>query len=255
MRSKVIYYGCGWKLTKRELVFSTAIIFIMLAAGFFLHEKISSAMDDKNQEYYQALQINDDVELFQYGMRTSVGNAFVFGTLEAIDTVSYPEINGEYAYIEKVKEKYTKHTRKVTKTRVVNGKTETYTETETYWTWDEIARESIHCDNIMFLDTEFSYGTIKFPYPYLIETIKESSNIRYKYYVCDTSYQGTIYAKLQNGTINEAEFINGAEIENALHNMVNRGTTMLVLFWIIWLALIAGIIYIFYKLDNKWLEE
>ena len=29
-------------------------------------------------------------------MRTNVGNAFVYGDLKAVDTVTYPEIGGEY---------------------------------------------------------------------------------------------------------------------------------------------------------------
>ena len=51
--------------------------------------------------------------MFQYGMDTNVGNAFVYGDLKAVDTVTYPEISGEYMYVEKVKERYTKHTRRV----------------------------------------------------------------------------------------------------------------------------------------------
>ena len=61
-------------------------------------------------------------------MRTDIGNAFVYGELKAVDTVSYDEIEGDFSYIKKVKEKYTKHTRIVTKTRTNSkGETETYT--------------------------------------------------------------------------------------------------------------------------------
>lgn len=93
-RSKVIYSGYGWDLTARELLFSIVIVLVMLTAGFFLSEKIASANDEANQEYYQAMKINADAELFQYGMRTNVGNAFVFGTLEAVGPVNYPDIGG-----------------------------------------------------------------------------------------------------------------------------------------------------------------
>lgn len=41
--------------------------------------------------------------MFQYGMDTNVGNAFVYGDLKAVDTVTYPEIGGEYMYVEKLK--------------------------------------------------------------------------------------------------------------------------------------------------------
>lgn len=55
-------------------------------------------------------------------MRTNAGNAFVYGDLKAVDTVTYPEIGGEYIYIEKVKERYTMHTRQVAHTTTMNGK-------------------------------------------------------------------------------------------------------------------------------------
>ena len=87
----------------------------MLVFGIMISGNISESVMEKNQEYNTALQINDDKDLFEYGMRTNVGNAFVYGDLKALDTVSYDEIPGEYSYIKKIKEKYTMHTRTVTK--------------------------------------------------------------------------------------------------------------------------------------------
>jgi hypothetical protein len=115
------------------------------------------------QKYNAALQIDNDSDLFIYGMKTNVGNAFVYGDLKAVDYVTYPEIGGQYSYVEKVKERYTRHTRTVTKTKTVNGKQQTYTETEEYWTWDVVDRESKSSTKITFLDVEFDYGTINFP--------------------------------------------------------------------------------------------
>ena len=114
MRRTVIYDGETFEITARELLFSVIIVILMLTAGFFIGEKIASAADERNQEYEQAAKIDGDKELFEYGMRTDIGNAFVCGTLKVVDPVSLPEIDGEYAYIEKVEERYTKHTRTVT---------------------------------------------------------------------------------------------------------------------------------------------
>lgn len=253
--SKVIYYGCGWDLTVRELLFSIVIVLVMLTAGFFLSEKIASSNDEANQEYYQAMRINDDAELFQYGMRTNVGNAFVSGTLEAVGPVSYPDINGEYAYVEKVKEEYTKKTRRVKKEKTVDGEKVTYYVTETYWEWDVVDRESLHCESIKFLDTEFPYGTIHFPGTHYIDTISGGYHIRYKYYGCDTSYDGTIYAKLADGTITGASFINGANVDEAVEYMVHSGTAAIVMFWVVWIMLIGGAVCGFCYIDNRWLED
>ena len=102
--SKIIYSGNGWDMTVRELMFSIVIILIMLMGGFFISEKIASHNDEQNQEYYQAMQIDGNAELFQYGMRTDVGNAFVKGNLVAVDPVTDPGIGGVPAAYIKVEE-------------------------------------------------------------------------------------------------------------------------------------------------------
>lgn len=114
--STIIYSGSGWDLTVRELMFSIVIILVMLTGGFFISEKISSSCDNKNEEYYQAIKIDNDAEQFQYGMRTNVGNAFVKGTLSVVDPVTDSDIDGEYAYIEVREEHYNQHTRQVAHT-------------------------------------------------------------------------------------------------------------------------------------------
>ena len=60
----------------------------MLIFGVIIHGNINESLMLKYQEYDTALQIDNDSELFAYGMRTNVGNAFVYGDLKAIDTVT-----------------------------------------------------------------------------------------------------------------------------------------------------------------------
>lgn len=250
---KVIYNGVGWEITVREAVFSIAILFFMLMIGFFLSEKVASGMDEQNQEYYQAVKIDEDTEVFQYGMRTNIGNAFVSGVLEAVDPVTYPEIGGEYAYVERIKEKYTEHEKTVDDYDEDGNKVGSHT--ETYWTWDVVGQEEIHCESIQFLGVDFEYGKIPFPDSYYLDTIKESSKIRYKYYVVDTSYQGAIYADLRDKTINDAVFVKGCNAHEAEERLVSSGKAALVAFWVFWIALTGGAIYGFCYIDNKWLED
>ena len=252
---KVIYSDGNITVTLREVLFGIIIFLVMLTAGFFISEKIASANDEANQKYYQAVKIDRDAELFQYGMRTNIGNAFVSGTLEAVGPVSYEELDGEYSYIEKVKEKYTKKTRKVKKTKTVNGKTQTYYVTETYWEWDVVDRESKHCDSIRFLDTDFAYGTIGFPMAYHTETMDGGYHIRYKYYVCDLSYNGTIYADLRDNTVGNAVFIGCDTPAEAMEYMVDEGKVTIVLFWIFWIGLSCAAVYGFWYFENNWLED
>lgn len=237
-----------FEITLREIIASISIVAVMLLIGFVIAGKIEAHQMDKNAEYYKAVHITDS-EMFRYGMDTNLGNAFVYGNLQAVDPVTYPEIGGAYLYVEKVKERYTMHTRTVTTT--VNGKT--HTRIETYWTWDRVGSKEIHSSNLRFLEIEFPYGKINIPDTDYIQTIKESGSIRYKYYGCSTEYTGTIYTFLKDSTIKDgSEFYVNTDIENALKQKTSG--IGLWLFWIFWIVLIGGAVFGFYYLDNRWLE-
>lgn len=237
------------KITKREVIFSIALICIMFVIGIVISDKINDGLMEQYQKYNTALQINDDPELFRYGMRTNIGNAFVHGDLAAVDPVSYPEVDGLYGSMTKVTERYTRHTRTVT-TRDSNG--HTHTKTEVYWTWDAIDREYRNATMISYLGVEFPYGTIEyFPENY-ITTIKISSNLRDKYYGSDISYTGTLFANLSDNTISQTSFYNDMTIDKTIEYLETK--IQLVIFWIFWIILIGVATYGFYYLDNRWLE-
>ncbi|GLB26517.1 hypothetical protein LXJ15735_27580 [Lacrimispora xylanolytica] len=241
----------NFTITKREILVSISILAIMLLLGVLISTRISEHQMDKNEIYNKAVKIQSQ-ELFQYGMDTNVGNAFVFGELKAVDTVTYPEIGGEYMSVEKVKERYTRHTRTVTKTRTVNGKSQTYTETEVYWTWDAIDKWSQHCNKVTFLGIEFDYGQIYKPNEQHVDTQKESSNIRYVYYGSSTEYTGTIFTRLKDNTVNNTLFYNGRNIDETVDYL--ESGVGLIIFWIFWIILTGGCLFGFYYIDNNWLE-
>lgn len=238
-----------FEITKREILASISIIAVMLLIGVLISSKISEHQLDENEVYNKAVKI-DSTDLFQYGMDTNVGNAFVYGDLVSVDTVTYPEIGGEYMYIEKVKEKYTKHTRTVTY-KDSNGKT--HTKKETYWTWDRVSSEDKRCEEISFCGITFGSNKIELLSANYIDTIKESSHIRYKYYGVGTEYIGTIFADLRDHTISDnTKFYKDKNIEETVKQLESGGGV--VLFWIFWIVLICGCVFGFYYAENKWLE-
>ena len=242
----------NFTITVREIIVSISIIAVMLLIGILISEKISDNQIDKNKVYDQAVKIEDS-ELFQYGMDTNVGNAFVYGDLEAVDTVTYPEIGGEYMYVEKIKERYTMHTRQVAHTRTVNGKTQTYYTTETYWTWDYAGSEDKICKEISFLGHTFSSNKINLPSEEYIDTIYESSHIRYKYYGVSTKHTGTIFTDLRDKTISDnTRFYKNMTIDETVERLESGGG--LIIFWIVWIILIGLCVFGFYYIDNRWLE-
>ena len=239
------------KITKREILFSVVIICIMLIIGIVISGNINNAVMERQQEYTTALQIDNNKDLFEYGMRTNVGNAFVYGELKAVDTVTFDEIGGGYSYIKKVKEKYTEHTQTVTdydeKGNVVG------THEETYWSWDEVDRWSKHSEKITFLDVEFNYGMIDFPSHKYIDTLDGGYHIRYKYYGAPTYSIGTIYTDLRNGTITPTSMYHNSTIEEALN--IKMADPSVIFFWVLWIMFIYVIVYGFYYIDNNWLED
>lgn len=237
------------EITKREIIASVSIIAIMLLIGVLLFGSVTEAKMDANERYNKAVKI-ENTELFQYGMDTNIGYAFIYGNLTALDPVSYPDVEGEYLSIQKVKERYTRHTRTVTTT--VNG--ETTTRTEEYWTWDVVGRESKTAERVEFCGVEFNSSQFKLPHRPHIETIKESSKIRYKYYGSEISHKGTIFTDLRDGNIEEkgVSFYKNKDIDEAFKSLTS--SLPLFIFWIVWIILIGVLVYGFYYLDNKWLH-
>ena len=230
-----------FEITKREILASISIIAVLLLIGFIFSGKISDHLMDKNEKYNKAVKIEDQ-ELFEYGMRTDIGNAFVYGNLEAVDTVTYPEIGGKYMYV-----------RKVAHTTTVNGHSHTYYTTEVYWSWDYVGSEDRSCKEISFLKHIFSSKKIQFPDDDYIDTLKESSHVRFKYYGVGLKYTGTIFTELKNKTIkNNSPFYENMTIDETVEHLESDFT--LWLFWIFWIILIGACVYGFYYLDNKWLE-
>ena len=240
----------GEIITKREVIASFVIIAFMMIVGFFISDNITDWQNEQNAKYQKALHIENNKDMFQYGMDTNVGNAFVYGDLTALDPVSYDEIDGEYMYIEKVKEQYTKHTRRVSYT--VDGKTRY--RTETYWTWDWVGSEDKKCKNINFCGVTFDSNKIDMPSQHLIDTIKESSHIRYKYYGVSTSHTGTIFTKLADGSISDnTKFYENESIDDVLKDKTTGGWN--IIFWVVWIILTGILVFGFYYLDNQWLNS
>ena len=251
-KSNVIFKFDNLEITKRELIASIAIVAVLLLLGLLIGEKISEHQMDLNERYNKAVKIETQ-ELFEYGMRTNIGDAFVYGELSAVDPVTYPDLDNKYMFVEKVEERYTKHTKKVKHTREVNGKTETYYTTEEYWTWDRVGSESKTCSQLLFQGNIFSVNKIQIPSSNYITTVKKSHSTRYKYYGTDTRYVGTVFTELRNGTIsNGTPFYEGMSIQKTIDHLETNYA--LAIFWVCWGIFIVICVFVFYYIDNRWLE-
>lgn len=249
-RRKGFDFG-DFEITKREILASISIIAVMILIGVLISSKISETQMDKNEIYNKAVKI-ESTDLFQYGMDTNVGNAFVYGDLEAVDTVTYPEIGGNYMSVKKETEEYTRHTRTVYEYDDEGNVTGSHE--EVYYTWDNIRNEELSCNKVKFLEIEFNYGQIYQPYRNYIKTICDDydSDIRYVYYGSRTKYTGTIFTDLRNKTISNTKFYEGMNIEETVECLQAGGGE--IIFWIFWILLTGGCVFGFFYIDNKWLE-
>lgn len=244
----------GEIITRREVIASFVIIAFMMIVGFFISDNITDWQNEQNAKYQKAIHIENDKDMFQYGMDTNIGNAFVYGELKAVEPVTYDEIDGEYMYVKKVKERYTMHTRRVAHTRKVGKTTQTYYTTETYWTWDWAGSDDKKCKNINFCGVTFDSNKIDMPSQHLIDTIKESSHIRYKYYGVSTSHTGTIFTRLADESISDnTKFYENESIDDVLKDKTTGGWN--ILFWTVWIVLTGILVFGFYYLDNRWLNS
>ena len=240
-------------IRKRKIIISLIIIVIWTIIGVNIANIIKGDVLDKNAEFTNALKI-DTTEMFQYGMETNVGNAFVYGNYTILDPVSIEDIDGEYGYIEKVEEKYTQHTRRVRKYINVGKKVKYYYTTETYWDWDVIDNDYWSATKINFCGIDFDVSKINMPTTTCLKTIDGDYNTRYKYYVVDTNYVGTIYTSLENNTIENNSSFYLSDLNTTYENSLSNPNEATKFFWIVWMIICCFIIYGYVCLDNYYFE-
>ena len=193
-------------------------------------------------------------------MSTNVGNAFVYGDMKAVDTVTYDEIGGEYLYVEKIEERYERHEEEV---EVEDEDGKKHKKKKVTYEWETESRESKHVKEISFCGIVFDYGKINLPSDEYIDTISggkvyswksgERVKVRFKYYGVSTEHTGTIYTNLADNTISDnSRFFEDCTIDEALERCTSGVGN--VIFWVAWIALICVCVYGFYYADNRWLE-
>ena len=234
------------EVKKREILVSIIIALISIMIGIFISGKISDSQDAGRESYQKAIQI-EEPEIFRHCMSVNSGDGLIYGELKAVDTVSDPNIEGEWLYLSKKTQRYTMHTR-----TVHTGKT---TRIETYWTWDTISVEELHSKRVSFCGVEFSYEKINRPDSHYIDTVKTGSHMREVFDGCDTSYTGTIFTKMADNAISDgSSFYLNKTPQETLDVVKNDGRWELVLFWVMWLILTGIVIVIFCHMDNEWLD-
>lgn len=266
------------KITKREAITSLVIVFVLLFVGFFISNAIADKVADTNVAYYTAVKINDNPSQFEYGMRTNIGNALAYGDLKTVDPVTMSGLLDNYMYVEKVYEKYTRHTRTVTHT---DGKGHTYTTVQTYYTWDYHGHDVTKATTVNFLGVDFPiekfaldwYTTLNLNAETVDSTILNISqdnycypngfdasvgDIRYYYNVIPKTSTGSIFVRLADKDIipvfgKKVELIKKTPAE-IIEDKQDGENTPIIIFWILWSIGIIILVIIYVARENNWLE-
>lgn len=238
------------EITKRELIFSFAIVLFMVIIGVVIADKIHDSEVEESEKYFKALKIKSE-DMFEYAIKTSVGDLLAEGTFEAIKPVKYNRLDGEYLYIREEEEHYVKKTREVSYSC---GDSTCY-RTETYWEWEYYDERSKHVEEFKFLGQTFNYERVAFTNVYHVDTISGGHHVRYQYYAVPKKFKGSLFANTKSGTITNTRVHAGRDIEKVIEEREKAPDRSVSIFWITWGIFIAFIIAIFVVMENKYLNN
>lgn len=240
------------EIKPREIAFSVAIVFVMLALGFLIGSKIGDHIAEENEKFTTATQITDDQQ-FQYALDTDFGNVIAYGNLVAEQPVSADDLEGKYAQLTKITERYTMHTRIVTYT---DGEGHTHSRTEIYWTWDRIKREEDSTKTFLFMGVSFPADKFSVSTHREGSMLYDNSELRHYYVVADASMVGSIHTQIKDHMIaDDNEFYADTEPQAVVDRAVKNAGVLIVMFWVFWIVLTGGAVYGFYTLENRWLDR
>lgn len=239
--------------TPREFIFSILIVGVLVALGWIVHTKISSAISDHNTRIQQAVRFCDD-EMFRHCLETSPGDAFCEGDLDAVDTVRDEKghIKGDFWKIVREYQEYREHTRTVT---YKDSKGKTHTRIEHYWTWDTMNTHRESCSMIRFCGVKMPKHKIDLSY-WADEhnPISIGYHKRYVYSTVPKHHHGTVMTTFENrGMKDHSPFFRDRTPEQVAEGEM-ASSFWLWLFWIVAVIIIGFIVFWFMMLNNSWLE-
>lgn len=260
--NKKAFYILDVEITIREIYVSVIIVLILLSLGWFISNKIRQGNQDKKAELESYLKVvNKDI--YDHTINTKLGNIIAYGTMNAVNPVSNESLSGQYSYIREDEEHYVQKTRTVSYSCHCNskGQCKTCYKTETYWEWDRVNTKTIESDKMSFFENEYNFNQFyNYPTNY-IDTIKTSSDVRFVYYATPQSFDTSIIANTSEGIIKSQNNDNRIGLypyktpEEVIEFETSFNIFWLVMFWILWLCLIAGVAYGFVYLENNFLED
>lgn len=230
---------------------SIGIFLFLILLGFLFSMGLKNSSLDKVSEYRKAVELNTNEE-FVYALKTSVGHAFSYGRLVAVDPISVSCAQGKYMYCKTIEERYTRHERMITETYIdENGKSQAEEKMEEYYTWDIAWAEEDHASLLSFCGVEFSYDRFNLPSPMYYSTEYITSDVRRKHYILDQSMFGTIYTDIFDQDISQnSSFYHDRHPTDAKRLKIKRERNRSFVFWCAWISVSLMIAITAYSVWN-----
>lgn len=277
------------RVTKREVIFSSLFVLLYVFICLLITFSIKNNYVGKNDAIYRAPVITSQ-ERFEYAISTNKGLCFSYADIKILDTINFEEIEDTHdiLYIERIEEHYNTHTRTVGV--VVDGKTQT--RTETYQSWDYYSTDTLAAKKLIINNIEISTDlidlteycqSVNVEVHYNTNTkvkqnavyIDNSNYIHSKpslfetekhwyyraVYLSDIYEEGntSIKAILKDGTLEKPSDgkikISKCSPEELKKKSIKSPTGWIIFTWCIGMVVLITIVISFLAIDNRWLEN
>lgn len=246
----------SFSITLREVLVAIAAMALLFTIGIKISDAIERSGWEKSSIYMTAAQAKD-ANTYQWLVRTNIGNLLAEGVAECTDPVHIDGLDGDYWYIRREYQEYTRHTRRVAHTVSTGKSTYTYYTTEVYYTWDTKDTQSLKGTQFTFLGVTYKNGQIDIDAPWAKEVKVDEfeHNKRYVYYASDKTRTGVLFTNISNNEYTHSSFADGNTIESFLISHNDTGTVGKIVFWVCWIPMIITVVCIYIYIDNEYLED
>jgi hypothetical protein len=238
----------GIEIKSREVAISVAIVLVLAAIGFLIHNQVEESLT-RNAEVYNRAYKPSTAEQFAYAARTNVGHSLMVGELSTDNPVQTKHCKGDYMKLKVVHERYTMHTRTVTDS---DGDSHI----ETYWTWDYAGEERLAAEEYTFCGLSGAVDDLKFKLQY-ISTDHPFGYDRWVVYGAPQAFEATILADLRDNRIQPVkqrgvEVYRDQSVVEVIEAKNSKGGV--VIFDVLWIVFIVAAVIIFRYMENRWLD-
>lgn len=222
---------------------------VAICGCFILRNIFIDHANSEIQKYNTAVRVEDNNK-FNYAVDSKQGRIISSGEFKTKDPVKFENFDGEYMKIIRILEEYRPHTYTTCSSK---GKCQTHT----YYSWDEMSRETKNSNTIIFRDREYSSSKFNFS---AFEHEAEKKEIpvgfwerkkRYVFRVINKELSGSFYTETNENGLNDNILVHNESLDELLESIRQGTLTAEIISWSILLLVSAAIVYVCYYFVMK----